>query len=110
MDESSIDGDTRAALEFIRALVDDRVIRDPMDYQATALADDFARQLTSGTLPYQGHWVEPYDAKRKEIDVDALRRRAEARFGPSDVPPDELRERGKPTHPDFEEWVRVNWE
>jgi hypothetical protein len=173
MDESSMDGDTRAALEFIRALVDDGVIRRPMDYQATALAefdvstwferdpaaleghkfiqfgqdgtgsgyclwyyptlgdrrppvvfwgsegdyafvagnaDDFARQLTSGMLPYQGLWVEPDDAERKEIDVDALRRKAETRFGPSDVPPDELRKKAKPTHPDFEDWVRVNWE
>ena len=173
MDESSIDGDTRATLEFIRSLIDDRIIRRPMDYQATALAefdvstwfqrdpaaleghkfiqfgqdgtgsgyclwyyptlgdrrppvvfwgsegdyafvagnaDDFARQLTSGMMPYQGFWVEPDDDERTEIDVESMRRKAEARFGPSDVSPDELRKKAQPTHADFEAWVRVNWE
>jgi hypothetical protein len=173
MDESSIDGSTRATLEFIRTLVDDRVIRRPMDYQVTALAefdvstwferdpaaleghkfiqfgqdgtgsgyclwyyptlgdrrppvvfwgsegdyvfvagdaDDFARQLTSGMLPYHGRWLDPDPPERQKLDLDTLRRRAESRFGVRDAHPDELRAKGPPAHPDFEGWVRVNWE
>ena len=56
MDESAIDGDTRAALDFIRALVDDRVIRRPMDYQATALAEfDVSTWFERDPAALEGH-------------------------------------------------------
>ena len=81
------------------------------DYEFVAdQADDFARQLSSGEVPWQGRWM-PAEADSGALpDFAALRKRTEGCLGVWSETAEELRTKGVARHPDFVAWVAAIWQ
>nr|WP_315467756.1 hypothetical protein [uncultured Undibacterium sp.] len=66
---------------------------------------DFAKQLASGKLFYNGEWLEPEEGEEIEVDWALLRSEVENKFGALDQEPQKLTELAVSQHPDFRGWV-----
>ena len=71
---------------------------------------DYIRQLCSGKMFYDGSWLEPDAEELKEIEWSDLKQRAINHLGAWAESPEELEQKGRKNHPDFESWVNEHWE
>jgi len=71
---------------------------------------DFIRQLCSGKMFFDGDWLEPTDEDKDEVDWLDLKRRAVDHMGEWEESPEELKDKGRKNHPNFEEWVNAHWD
>ena len=67
--------------------------------------DDFIRQLSSGKLFCGGHWLEPNDEEKVELDWSYLKTKAVEYLGEWVDTPETIRDKAELAHPSFSAWV-----
>ncbi|KQQ66379.1 hypothetical protein ASF84_23985 [Pseudomonas sp. Leaf127] len=72
--------------------------------------EDFIRQLASGKQFFDGDWLEPDEDEDRELDWQALAQAVDARYGLGDETPEQLSDKARREHPDFDQWVALKVE
>lgn len=72
--------------------------------------EDYIRQLASGKQFFDGAWLEPDEDDERKLDWQALARAVDERYGLGDATPEQLAEKARREHPDFDQWVNSNVE
>ena len=66
---------------------------------------DFAKQLASGKLFFDGCWLEPEADEEIQVDWAVLKSKIEIEFGKITERPEALTELAKSKHPSFSSWI-----